>query len=281
MDLSGQSHSYQCSRANGGVTSTVVAVLSVLRGLPLLFRSTPKTPLRVACIMAFDMLHQLRTSKRLPPDRVRSLAVLLDFGATVNAAFDGKSYSQDEFRRTRKLLDAAGLNKTVADYWTKLQELELRRPSAFGDRLQCRKVQLYREDVVRLSLGVLTATTFGYANVDEGVHAVRTDVDLQMLYRIVMQLQIIDDVMDFAKDNAKRLPGFLTASESLQESFQLTQHATRSYAITEGAIQTESLLPLRIALFVVSAITRLLVTLGRWRQRIRFVLPVAEHVFGP
>ena len=231
--------------------------------------------------MAFDMLYQLRTSKRLPPNRIRSLAVLLDFGANVNAAFDGKTYSQDEFQRTRKLLDDAGMNPTVADYWTQLQQLELRRPSAFGDRLQCRKVQLYREDVVRLSLGVLTATTCEYASVDEGLHAVRTDFDLQMLYKIVMQLQIIDDVMDFAKDNAKRLPGFLTASESLQESFQLTQHATRSYAVTEGDIHTESLLPLRIAHIVVSAITRLLVTLGRWRQRIRYVRPVAEHVFGP
>jgi len=231
--------------------------------------------------MAFDMLHQLRTSKRLPPDRVKSLAVLLDFGATVNAAFDGKAYCQDEFRRIRKLLDAAGMSTTVADYWTQLQQLELRRPSAFGDRLQCRKVQFYREDVVRLSLGVLTATTFGYTNVDEGLWAVRTDFDLQILFRIVMQLQIIDDVMDFAKDNARRLPGFLTASESLQESFQLTQQATRSYATIKGAIQTESSLPLRIAHFVVSAITRLVVTLGRWRQRIRFVQPVAEHVFGP
>jgi len=281
MDLSGQSHSDPWSRASGGMISIVVAVLSVLRGLPLLFRSRPKTPLRVACIMAFDMLHQLRTSKRLPPDRVKSLAVLLDFGATVNAAFDGKAYCQDEFRRIRKLLDAAGMSTTVADYWTQLQQLELRRPSAFGDRLQCRKVQFYREDVVRLSLGVLTATTFGYTNVDEGLWAVRTDFDLQILFRIVMQLQIIDDVMDFAKDNARRLPGFLTASESLQESFQLTQQATRSYATIKGAIQTESSLPLRIAHFVVSAITRLVVTLGRWRQRIRFVQPVAEHVFGP
>ncbi len=231
--------------------------------------------------MAFDMLHQIRTSKRLPPDRIRSLAVLLDFGATANAAFDGKTYCQQEFRTTRKLLDDIGMSETVAAYWKQIQQLELRRPSAFGDRLQGRKVQLYREDVVRLSLGVLTATTFEYANVEDGVRAVRTDTDLQMLFRIVMQLQIIDDVMDFAKDHAKQLPGFLTASESLGDSFQLTQQATRSYATTAGTKETKSLLPLGIGLFAISTITRVLITLGRWRQRIPVAQTVPEHVFEP
>ena len=167
------------------------------------------------------------------------------------------------------------------DYWARIQDLEYQRPSAFGDRSQCRRVQRYREDVARLSLGVLTTTAFRLASTDEGVSAVQTDDDLRILFRIVMQCQIIDDIMDFANDSAKRLPGFLTASESLLESFERTYHAACCYADNQSLPQTGNLFPLRIALFSVSAISKLLITLGRWRQRIPFIQPLPEHVLEP
>ncbi len=226
--------------------------------------------------MAFDIVHTLRTSQRLRIERVRNLAQLLDFGANANAALDGKRSRPDELNRSRRMLDDTAMSATVDEYWSRIQELEFRRPSAFGDRSQCRNVRRYREDVVGLSLGVLATAAYGYAHVDDGVRAIRTDEGLQLLFRIAMQCQIIDDVMDFSKDCAQGLPGFLTASESLLESFQLTYDATRCYASNDGASQKQNLFPLRIALFVVSALANLLITLGRWRQRIPLVQSLPE-----
>src|SRR5688500_3664238 len=70
------------------ISSTLISVMSCLRCLPLFCSARPKTPLRVLCVMAFDMLHMLRHSKPLPVTKHRMLAALLDFGACTNAMFD-------------------------------------------------------------------------------------------------------------------------------------------------------------------------------------------------
>ncbi len=271
MVVSDQHYSQRPAKKNERASSVIVAIMSVLRGLPFLIRRRPRTPLRVMCIMAFDMLHTLRTKRRLPPDRVSCLALFLDFGAAANAVIDGKVFCENEFLRTRQLPNDAGIRSIIDDYWTQIQELEGQRPAAFGDGRQCRKVQLYRENVVRLSLGALSTAAFGYANVKDGVSAVSTDSDLKILFGIVMQFQIIDDVMDFAKDSNQRLPGFLTASASLRESFELTHHAACSYASSQGFWENGNLFPLRIALFAVSAITHLLIAASL----------AAGHYWGP
>ncbi|MDA1232945.1 MAG: hypothetical protein O2856_19435, partial [Planctomycetota bacterium] len=152
--------------------------------------------MRVLCIMAFDTLHALRTSQRLPIQRIRNLAALLDFGACVNAAFDGKRFRPEEFRRTRQLLEDAGIRSAVDEYSHRLKELERRRPCLSGNRLNFQRVRTYRENVVRLSLGILTTTTFGHKRLEDGIKAICTEHDLMLLFNIVMQCQIIDDVVD-------------------------------------------------------------------------------------
>ena len=58
-----------CERWNAlyaGISSILIAVGSIVRGLPLFMSARPKTPLRVLCVMAFDTLHMLRNAKPLP-----------------------------------------------------------------------------------------------------------------------------------------------------------------------------------------------------------------------
>ena len=50
----------------GRLRPTLVAVACFLRGLPLLLCATPKTPLRVLCLIALDTVHVLRTGRPLP-----------------------------------------------------------------------------------------------------------------------------------------------------------------------------------------------------------------------
>jgi hypothetical protein len=247
------------------ISSTLISVISFLRCLPLFFSSRPKTPLRVLCVMAFDRLHMLRHSKPLPISKHRMLATLLDFGACTNAMFDNKDYCRKEIRLTRQILDEAGLNSLVEEFLRRLWELETRRPSPLEDDCHFHKVRSYREDVVRLFLGMVATTTIGTQCIDEGIRATYCDDDLQILFRIVMQCQIIDDVLDYSKDRSTGLPSFLTASASLPAAIKLTHQAAFGYADNRDLPRSDDVFPLRIALFFASTCAKLMIQLGRWR----------------
>jgi hypothetical protein len=105
--------------------------------------------------------------------------------------------------------------------------------------------------------------------VDEGIRATSRDVDLKLLFRIVMQCQIIDDVLDYSEDLSAGLPSFLTASRSLLQTFELTRQAALDYAADRDAPRTGDVFPLRAALYLVSACARLTIGLGRFCHRMR------------
>ena len=102
----------------GRLAASLTATISFLRGLPLFVSSRPKTPLRVLCLMAFDTVHVLRNSRRLSAHTLQTLASLLDFGACANGLFDGKDFSRQEYRATRRLLDRSRTRVAVNEYST-------------------------------------------------------------------------------------------------------------------------------------------------------------------
>ena len=248
-----------------GISSTFISVISFLRCVPLFFSARPKTPLRVLCIMAFDTLHILRYSKPLPVTKLRTLAALLDFGACTNAILDNKDYCRKEYHKTRQILDEAGLNSFVEEFLRRLCELETRRPSpAEADfQFQFRKIRSYREAVVRLLLGMVATTAVGNHCIDEGIRATYGDNDLKILFRIVMQCQIIDDVLDYSKDLSAGLPSFLTASESLPEAIKMTRQAAFGYGDIRDLPRSDTVFPLRVALFFGSTCVKLMIRLAR------------------
>jgi hypothetical protein len=212
------------------IQSLWIAGASVLRCLPLLFAERPRTPLRVLCLMAFDTLCRLRTTRKLPYERLKLLAALMEFGASANAVLDGKAASSSELRATQKLLEEAGGGSLADEYWRRLQQMEQARPRPGSQPLPFPTARVYREEIAELSLGVLAAAALDFKSLDEGLLAIRTQSDLAMLFRIVMQCQVIDDVVDFSKDVAAGLPSFLTVAESLPLAFHLTDKASRRYA---------------------------------------------------
>lgn len=252
-----------CSR----LSASLISITSFLRGLPLFISARPKSPLRVLCLMAFDTLHRFRTAKRLPTDRLRLLAVCLDFEAAANAALDRKDSCGHEFRVTRKLLEDAGMSASVTEFTSRLRDLETNRPSPGGDHRQFEKVKSYREAVVRLSLGMVATTAFGLQSIEDEIRATQSDDELHLLFRIAMQCQIIDDVLDYSKDAAAGLPSFLTASTSLPQSLELTHEAALCYADIQHLRHTAETLPLRLALSAVSHCARVVIALGRWRRK--------------
>jgi hypothetical protein len=267
-DISTQWHSIAAA-----ITSSLIALKAILRGLPLFAAKRPKTPLRVLCIMAFDTLAMLR-GKPLTLRQRRVLAALLDFGACANAAFDNKERCRREARETLQLLEAAGMRSSVAEYLHRLRDLECSRPLTGGDAGQFREVVRYREAVVRLSLAKVAATAhgrqclarqcLGRQCLDDAIRATHCDDGLKVLFRIAMQCQIIDDVLDYSKDLSAGLPSFLTACRSLPQAFELTRLAALGYADARDLPRTGGVLPLRIALFLVSTCTILVIGFAQW-----------------
>ena len=93
------------------------------------------------------------------------------------------------------------------------------------------------------------------------------DSEVEALFRIVMQCQIIDDVLDYAEDVSAGLPSFLTATASLPKAIELTAETARSYASKSHRATRNSVFPLRAAASVVTAAARLVVSLADLRHR--------------
>jgi hypothetical protein len=255
--MSEPQHSQHQRVRPGGRWACVVSVACFLRGLPLAFCAAPKTPLRVLCIIALDTLHVLRHSQLLPRKRIRDLATFVDFQACTNAAWDHKKLCDAEYQALRQRLEKAGLGFWIAEYLSQLGELESRRPSIGGDYRLLEEARSYREAVVRLSLATVTAIALNSASVEEEIRATHCHHDVETLFRIVMQCQIIDDVLDYTADLSAGLPSFLTASNSLPQAIEFATNAARSYAENRNRPSGNSVLPLRIALYGVTALTKL------------------------
>jgi hypothetical protein len=247
-------------------TATALQALAslgcLLRGLPLFFRASPRTPLRVLGIIALDTLHVLRHSRPMPRERISELAMFMDFEGCANAAWDHKQLCRPEYADIRRRLEQAGLGWCLDAYLGRLRELETRRPSIGGDRRRFDDVRSYREDVARLSLAAAAAIALTPECRDHGIPVADEDPDVNTLYRILMQCQIIDDVVDYAEDAAAGLPSFLTASASLPMALELTAASIGRYAAVSPSSSARGVFPLRVALAVVTAITKLIVGLA-------------------
>jgi hypothetical protein len=249
------------------MSDSFVSVTRLLRGLPLLFRSAPRTPLRVLCIIALDTLHVLRYSRPLPRKRISELALLLDFQACTNAVWDRKKFCEVDYRAIRQRLENAGLGLCIEEYLTRLRELETRRPPIGGDHRRFDEVRAYREAVARLSLATVVAVALDAECCNHEIEATHCDNDVEALFRIVMQCQIIDDVVDYAEDRSRGLPSFLTACASLPQAIALTAEAARDYAASPERSSGNAVFPVRMALRVCTAVTRLVVRVAHRRHR--------------
>lgn len=231
-----------------------VAALCLVRRLPLFVHASPETPLRVLGIVAFDTLHVLRSSHPLPKHTVDDLAAFLDFEGCANAEWDNKRLCEAQCRAIRRRLEDAGLGACIELYRHQLRELESRRPSPGGGHQRFIEVRDYRERVARLSL--FTAAAIALPGADDD------DVDVDTLFRILMQCQIVDDVLDHAEDAAAGLPSFLTACESLSDARAWSADASRAYAAKSSPLKTRVVFPFRVALWLFTLAARLVILIS-------------------
>jgi Lipopolysaccharide kinase (Kdo/WaaP) family len=263
----------------GRIRASLVSLGCFLGGLPLFFRATPRTPLRVLCVIALDTVHVLRTARPLPRSRCHQLAAFLDFQACTNAVWDGKDLYAPEYRALRERLERVGLGVWITEYLSRLRELELRRPPIGGDLQRFDDVRSYREAVVRLSLATIAAIALSAECLDEGIRATYCDSDVAALFRMAMQCQIIDDVIDYRQDRSLGLPSFLTATASLPQAIASTADAVRFYAASRGPSAGGGVFPFEAALRVITLVTRLVVGGARMRELIDGSRALASRVY--
>jgi hypothetical protein len=248
------------------IRASLVSLACFLRGLPLFFCATPRTPLRVLCIIALDTVHVLRYARPMPRSRCRQLAAFLDFQACTNAVWDDKDLCAPEYRALRQRLETDGLRMWITEYLSRLGELEMRRPAVGGDHRRFDEVRAYREGVARLSLATITAIALNAECLDEGIRATYCDRDVAALFRMAMQCQIIDDVIDYRQDLSAGLPSFLTASASMPQAIAWTADARRFYAASRGRSSRAGVFPLEAALRVMTLVTGVVVGVARRRK---------------
>ena len=261
--------------ATGAVRACLAAIACLARSLPLFFRDSPRTPLRALGIVALDIIHVTRRSRRLSQRTVSEMALLLDLEGCANKAWDRKGGGDLDYQAIRWQLTRAGLQEYMVEYLERLAALERQRPPAGGDRRRFDAVRQYREAVVRLALATVAARALEGGRLEDGIHATRGDRDIETVFRIGMQCQIIDDLLDYPKDAAGGLPSFMTATASLPDAMELTTGAVRAYAAAGARSSEPALLPLRIALALVTAATRLVAAAAALRYRVFRSAPIA------
>ena len=242
-----------------------------LKRLPLFVSRTPGTPLRVLCVIAVDVVRQLQNNAPLCRRQVSLLSRSLKLAARANAILDGKSNRAESFTELHHDMHAIGIGPLADRYLSELRQLEHRRPRPNATAWQTvaadgAVVRQYREDVVRLSLSFALAVTDPTRSLDDCQQAIQNDSCLAELFRICMLCQIIDDMLDYAKDQIAGLPTFLTIPMSLPNAIALTGASVKTYSPRIDPHATAATGLFRIARRTIAATASFLIILCRLRH---------------
>ncbi len=189
-----------------GLPAAVSAFASNIR---LFGASQVGTPLRVLSWMAISASLKSRGLPHEPKTRQAVLAAM-ELGALLNDHFDGDSYDAQELRRSLRQFAATSHRATIRDYIRRLATLERKRPASTSNT---KRMRSYRENVNRLSLALLWAIASDLS-LQSAAREMRREADLQLLFRIVMLAQVIDDILDVGKDRLRCLPSLATAPDA-------------------------------------------------------------------
>ena len=260
------------SQIDGGRTRAFwLASVSIARSIPLLLSRRPRTPLRVLCIAAFDTIRCVKYRKKLSSHQTSSIAALLDLGALANDLWDDSRLQVTEFRHAFEELENLGCRELVDEYLAKLQVAEANRPLCDGDHYNHVRVRSYRESVVTTSLEAVSAVAFGNDRKVFPQSQFRTSKEFQIVFRLVMVCQIIDDTVDATLDRQRNLPGFLTSTSDSASNLATATKAAQDYASLPAELTAPHLFPFRLMIRTVSWLARALLLCRSWLTAIGFL----------
>jgi hypothetical protein len=235
-----------------------------MRAIAIYFRGQTTTPLRALCIAAFDFLHATRHGRRLDMGTCGAIAAFLELGACMNRLLDGKlkhgeSAERQQMKSYLEALKAQGQEELVRLYLECLQSLEHNRPAPGDGFFNFAGVLIYRQDVVRLSLGATSVLACLSPDLKSGITATQDENLVNILFRIVMLCQIIDDLIDARKDLAAGLPSFVTLFPDMKTALAKASNISQLYAAARYQIQSREMVLLKLLLVITATITRMVI----------------------
>lgn len=185
------------------------AVPAFLDNARLFLTREPSTPLRVLSLMALSTALKSRNRSWSENGR-RRVIEMMELGALLNDRHDAEPHDRGAIRARLTRFRNSPCRKTIRDYVRTLQATERNRPAhgACPDA-----TRIYREAVNRLSLATMWALATD-CHLSKIIRHLHHDRNLDSLFRIIMLIQLIDDVMDHRKDQRRRLPSFATSRDA-------------------------------------------------------------------
>ena len=183
----------------------------------------------------------------------RGLVEALELGALLNDRFDGDIHDIGALRAAVSWFKKSEYRKVAGCYAKRLRRLERTRPAA-SEGIPA--VKCYRENVNHVSLTFLWAVARAgdFASAEQEI---RHEPDLRLLYQIVMQCQLMDDLFDVRADRSRGLPSFATGPEVTAVSL----HELVSVYSDPMCIRLDRNFCLRVALKVVGTCLRWVISM--------------------
>jgi hypothetical protein len=227
---------------------------AILEHLPLSLSRQPSTPLRVLALMAISASLRSRALV-LTTEQRRALILMMELGALLNNRFDGDSYDPGAVRRILAWFRRSRFRPLVTHHIAQLRNTERNRPHPH-DGLEV--IRLYRERVNLLSLATLWSIA---SNTDPANTMARLGCqnDLNLHFRTIMLIQLIDDIIDRRHDARRRLPSFASPPDSAPEKWRTIIHGYATHEVTGN-------LPPRVTLAACKRIALLLTRLAAPRR---------------
>ncbi len=232
-----------------GIPSALVAIAANVR---LFAARQPGTPLRVLSLIAIDTALRSR-GIIITPDRRQAVIEAMELGAQLNDRFDGDAHNPQALRARVVWFARSAHREVIRCYVKRLRRLERTRPDPDQG---APAVTHYRESVNRVSLAVLWALARGKGMAIAEMEIER-EADLRLLFQIVMQTQLIDDVLDVRQDRRRGLPSYANGPEVTVASLC---GLVAAYS-DPRPIRLNRNFCLRVALKVVAAGTRALIAI--------------------
>jgi hypothetical protein len=250
-------------RGGLGFSSSLVALAVNLR---LVVERQPGTPLRVLSLVAIDAASRLR-GNILKPEQRQAVIDGMELGALLNDRFDGDAHDRNALSTLVGRFAQSGHRKVVRAYAKRLRALERLRPHLGGGSSA---IGTYRENVNRVSLGLLWALA-GDRTLASAELEIVVEEDLRLLFRIVMQTQVIDDVLDVRLDRRRGLPSFASGPDASAHSLG----GWVSVYSDPNPIRLDQNFCLQITLRIVAALARALI-----KARSGVLAPAARAASG-
>lgn len=189
----------------------------------------PRSALRFLCVASLCAVYQLRVGKPVTQNGLTTLAATVDLGASINRHFDHKGFEREQCVKNCRLLRKLGQTDLWRDYIWLIRQSEQNRPNCQLGSFE--EIHRYREQIARVSLGVLVTASGWTDTVQGGIRSLDREPLLNKLFHLVMLIQALDDILDYHADRLLNLPSLLHCCKPVNQVLAELKHKVEHHKL--------------------------------------------------